>query len=312
MRGPGYFHDPTPHKLIYYTSSGSEHDGAADMDEDSPSLSDLVDCFLEESYSYQDDDDNAETDRSAASDNSESVERVINSVIIDSSDDHELRQLVAPAKGDQYRSLLTSQVQLALEMFQFRGAENVSRQQQVVLRGVMSHLRSLAHDAAVCKTKWNASASGSLVSGSYEFIDVVVDSSSTSSTSTPQLRYLVDLHFASKFEIARPTEAYARLLNLLPGAAFVGTEEELRRVVKLMSDAAKRSLKSRELHLPPWRKNRYMHMKWFGPYRRTINSVPAAGGGRWRAERTAVGFDLQVYDGGVNGGQHHMTASTFN
>ncbi|MCI73913.1 hypothetical protein A2U01_0095177, partial [Trifolium medium] len=32
-------------------------------------------------------------------------------------------------------------------------------------------------------------------------------------------------------------------------------------------------LRSGGLSIPPWRKNRYMQNKWFGPYRRTTNTV---------------------------------------
>uniref|UniRef100_A0A7N0UGU8 Uncharacterized protein n=1 Tax=Kalanchoe fedtschenkoi TaxID=63787 RepID=A0A7N0UGU8_KALFE len=295
----GYY--PEQQKLSYYTSSGSEHDGAADIDGDSLSLSDLVDCFLEESCQEK----NEDGECSATSDDTESTRR-LNSVTVDLSDDdsfQELHRVFIADRGDQYRDLLVSGVQHALEMLQFQFRGLGSCRQQVVLRGVMSRLRSLGHNAAVCKTKWDASTSGGLVSGGHEFIDVLVDSSEEDSTGQ-QLRYFIDLDFAAKFEIARPTEAYKRLLNFLPGGTFVGKEAQLRKVVKLMSDAAKRSLKSRGLHLPPWRKNRYMQMKWFGPYRRTVNALPGVGcggDGKWRVEcRAVMGFDPVCH--GVSGG----------
>ncbi|KAK8979770.1 hypothetical protein V6N11_065973 [Hibiscus sabdariffa] len=135
-------------------------------------------------------------------------------------------------------------------------------------RNVMAYLREVGHNAAICKTKW--SSSGGLTAGNYEFIDVV-----QSVSPTWQIRYFVDLDFTSEFEIARPTGEYSRLLHHLP-RVFVGKDEELKRTVKVMSEWVKKSLKSKELTLPPWRKNRYMQNKWFGPYRRTANSNPSS------------------------------------
>lgn len=131
----------------------------------------------------------------------------------------------------------------------------------------MTFLRELGHNAAICKAKWNSS--GGLVAGNYEFIDVV-----QSNSYKLQNRYFIDLDFASEFEIARPTNAYARLLEYLP-RVFVGKGEELKSIIKVTSQAAKKSLKTKNLTLPPWRKNRYTQNKWFGPYKRTVNPSPA-------------------------------------
>ncbi|KAL0436697.1 UNVERIFIED_CONTAM: hypothetical protein Sradi_0377600 [Sesamum radiatum] len=113
-------------------------------------------------------------------------------------------------------------------------------------RNVMAYLRNCGYNAAVCKTKWESS--GGLAAGNYEFIDVLRKEYST--------RYFVDLDFASEFEIARPTNSYERLLQHVP-RVFIGTSEDLKQILKLVSDSARRSLKSRGLHLPPWRKNRF-------------------------------------------------------
>ncbi|KAL9667857.1 hypothetical protein QQ045_002226 [Rhodiola kirilowii] len=269
----------------YYTSSGSEHDGG----EESPSLSDLVDCFIEESCSDDYKNNNNDAEEEEVDDKYESSERVDS---VSRGLYEELHRLVSD-KEDQYRNALLSQVYSALETLQ------LNLNHQMALRGVVSHLRSLGYNAAVCKTKWDTSSSGGLVSGSHEFIDVVVTNSSSSSSSSHVIRYVIELDLASKFEIARPTESYKRLLSLLHGAAFVSKEMEMKKIVKVMSEAAKRSLKRREMYLPPWRKNRYMQMMWFGPYKRTTNAFPAAalpgrngGGGMWKAEFIrAVGFN---------------------
>ncbi|KAL0389894.1 UNVERIFIED_CONTAM: hypothetical protein Scaly_0346500 [Sesamum calycinum] len=155
------------------------------------------------------------------------------------------------------------------------------------------------YNAAICKTKWESS--GGLTAGNYEFIDVLRKDSST--------RYLVDLDFASEFEIARPTNSYDRLLECMP-RVFVGKSEDLKQILKAMSDAAKRSLKSRGLHLPPWRKHRFMQNKWLGSYRRTGNVFPASLSSPCPANRSytvecrTVGFDTAV-----NGGRLFVPAT---
>uniref|UniRef100_A0A6N2LKD4 Uncharacterized protein n=1 Tax=Salix viminalis TaxID=40686 RepID=A0A6N2LKD4_SALVM len=218
------------------SSSGSEH--SADHD-DSPCLSGLVHGFLEE----EDSDFAHESFNGHGSDS----ERV--GLVIDCTDFVE--DMIRSSSNDSYRNLLFFHVSKAME-----GFSCLRNQRPVLRRKVMSSLRELGHNAAICKTKWESSGGG-LTAGSYEFIDVVLQLKSPSL----QSRYVVDLDFASQFEIARPTSQQ---------------NEDLKTIVKSISDAARRSLKSGELYLPPWRKNRYMQNKWFGPYRRTVNPLPAS------------------------------------
>ncbi|KAJ6708113.1 IMPORT ATP-BINDING PROTEIN putative (DUF506)-RELATED [Salix viminalis] len=232
------------------SSSGSEH--SADHD-DSPCLSGLVHGFLEE----EDSDFAHESTNGHGSDS----ERV--GLVIDCTDFVE--DTIRSSSNDSYRNLLFFHVSKAME-----GFSCLRNQRPVLRRKVMSSLRELGHNAAICKTKWESSGGG-LTAGSYELIDVVLQLKSPSSL---QSRYVVDLDFASQFEIARPTSQYLKLLHHLP-RVFVGKSEDLKTIVKSISDAARRSLKSGELYLPPWRKNRYMQNKWFGPYRRTVNPLPA-------------------------------------
>lgn len=291
------------HEILHYASSGSEHEGARESDRvselsETRSLSDLVECFLEDSW---DDEIVVEEDvHEACRVRTESTQRSDSVACVEMS-------RILSDKND-YRNLLVSQVHQAIELsFCYVSLQTVSfhEQQTLILRSVMTHLRSLGHNAAICKTKWDTSKSGGLVSGSHEFIDILT----TTTKCSNQKRYIIELDLASKFEIVRPTESYERLITLLPKSAVVATEDEMKRIVKLMSDEAKKSLKSRELHLPPWRKNRYMQMKWFGPYKRTTNALPGGarsglgggsdGDGRWNVECRAVGFEPVC--NGVNG-----------
>ncbi|KAM0935817.1 hypothetical protein DsansV1_C27g0196851 [Dioscorea sansibarensis] len=127
----------------------------------------------------------------------------------------------------------------------------------------MGRLREWGYNAGVCTTRWESS--GGLTAGSYEYVDVVVGE---------KLRYIVDLDFKAEFEIARATTEYEKVVRELP-KVMVAAPEELRRVVRVVAEAARRSMKSKGLHVPPWRKGRYVVAKWTGPYRRTVN----AGGG---------------------------------
>ncbi|XVF81257.1 hypothetical protein PTKIN_Ptkin15bG0141400 [Pterospermum kingtungense] len=231
-------------------SSGSEHSAGED---DSPCLSELVHSFLEEDHDAGEqtgyDPDSERIDSSL--DTTESLEILIESTSLNNT--------------DCCRNLLMAHVLKAMEMLSFFETDKA-----VFRRNVMAYLRQVGHNAAICKTKW--SSSGGLTAGTYEFIDVV-----QSPSSTCQNRYFIDLDFASEFEIARPTSEYTKMLKHLP-RVFVGKNEELKRIVKVMSDSARKSLKSNELSLPPWRKNRYMQNKWFGPYRRTTNQTPSSSG----------------------------------
>ncbi|EOX93796.1 Sulfate/thiosulfate import ATP-binding protein cysA, putative [Theobroma cacao] len=234
---------------VSYVSSGSEHSAAA-AEDDSPCLSELVHSFLEddkdaaEQTGYNSDPDRVDSNL----DTTVSIEIIIKSSAFDN--------------ADSYRNLLMAHVLKAMEMLSFFKTDT-----SIFRRKIMAYLREIGHNAAICKTKW--SSSGGLTAGNYEFIDVL-----QSVSSTWQNRYFIDLDFASEFEIARPTSEYSRLLQYLP-RVFVGKNEELKKIVKVMSDSAKRSLKSKELSLPPWRKNRYMQNKWFGSYRRTTNQISA-------------------------------------
>ncbi|KAK6238826.1 hypothetical protein QUC31_004295 [Theobroma cacao] len=235
---------------VSYVSSGSEHSAAA-AEDDSPCLSELVHSFLEddkdaaEQTGYNSDPDRVDSNL----DTTVSIEIIIKSSAFDN--------------ADSYRNLLMAHVLKAMEMLSFFKTDT-----SIFRRKIMAYLREIGHNAAICKTKW--SSSGGLTAGNYEFIDVL-----QSVSSTWQNRYFIDLDFASEFEIARPTSEYSRLLQYLP-RVFVGKNEELKKIVKVMSDSAKRSLKSKELSLPPWRKNRYMQNKWFGSYRRTTNQISAS------------------------------------
>ncbi|CAA6667937.1 unnamed protein product [Spirodela intermedia] len=131
-------------------------------------------------------------------------------------------------------------------------------------RPVMMFLREMGYDAGLCNTA--ACESGC---AGYTYIDVLA---STTAPPAIQKRYIVD--------------EYERLLRELP-PVFVGTALELRRLLEILADAARRSLRSREMYLPPWRRSRYILAKWLDPHRRSVGPrLPPPG---WWRRRSCAG-----------------------
>ncbi|KAJ8749449.1 hypothetical protein K2173_025644 [Erythroxylum novogranatense] len=120
---------------------------------------------------------------------------------------------------------------------------------------VTDGLLALGYDASVCKSRWERTPS--YPAGEYEYIDVVINGE----------RLLIDVDFRSEFEIARSTKAYKSLLQILP-YIFVGNADRLQKIIAIVSEAAKQSLKKKDMHIPPWRKADYVKAKWLSPYTR--------------------------------------------
>lgn len=131
-----------------------------------------------------------------------------------------------------------------------------------VKRFIVKHLKVAGYDAAVCKSKWLSS--GRVPGGEYEYIDVVFDDDSV------EERLIVDVDFQAQFEIARPTQQYEAALKVLP-VVYVGSASRLQRILEIMSEAAKESLKQSDMHLPPWRTLDYMSSKWLSTFERKVD-----------------------------------------
>ncbi|XP_073392012.1 uncharacterized protein [Physcomitrium patens] len=146
-----------------------------------------------------------------------------------------------------------------------------------IKRLVVKHLKMASYSASVCKSKWLSS--GRVPGGEYEYIDVVFEGTD---------RLIVDIHFQTQFEIARPTSQYSAALMSLP-TVFVGTIAKLEQVLRLMSEAAKVSLVQNDMHLPPWRTLDYMRVKWLSDYE-TLAPTPYRGSARlqWRDKRSSA------------------------
>ncbi|XP_062214328.1 uncharacterized protein LOC133915256 isoform X1 [Phragmites australis] len=149
-------------------------------------------------------------------------------------------------------------------------------------RALADGLRALGYDAAVCKSRWEKTPTypagtqavrfkryplcvrplltagvESICAGEHEYIDAVVGAE--------DVRLIVEVDFRSQFELARSTKAYRAALQVLP-PLFAGTPDRLGKIVSVVAEAARQSLKKKGLHFPPWRKPEYMRAKWLSPH----------------------------------------------
>ncbi|KAL3742238.1 hypothetical protein ACJRO7_017686 [Eucalyptus globulus] len=241
-------------------SSGSEHSAPSESFAD---LSDLVTSFMEREgrveVGEEDDDNDEKLSKEECEGNnfddcwSDSDE---------SSARETLEEIFArDYNGDEVKAKIGSEVELAHE---FIGRDRVNMSSHDFKRRLMARLRDRGFDAGLCKSKWEKT--GRIPAGDYHYVDVNVNNT----------RYIAEVSLAEEFEIARPTDRITSLLKSFP-PIFVGQPEELKQVVRIMSTAIRRSLKKRDLLVPPWRKNGYMQNKWFGSYKRTTNRVSEAG-----------------------------------
>ena len=99
----------------------------------------------------------------------------------------------------------------------------------------------------------------------HEYVDIRLESTDCK----PYRRVVVDISFRQQFEIAKPTPTYQRMVNMLPDTYIGHGGTALQRLVCLMCNAAKVSLESHGMAVPPWRKLAFMHAKWFAPHSRS-------------------------------------------
>ncbi|EFJ09272.1 hypothetical protein SELMODRAFT_428171 [Selaginella moellendorffii] len=230
-------------------SSGSQHDETAS----SLFLNRIVDEFLEEeadggSIDHQDHTvaagENHHEDHSNADPEELKLPELENLLV--KQNDGEIELLAADARRSRDQ------------------AAKLNLQGAALQRSVMSKLRGMGYNAAVCKSRWKATRT--IPEGHYSFIDVLLH---------PRKRVFIDTEFSMQFVIARPSQSYAATLSKVP-RLFIGTSETLHRLILLTSRAMKQSLKSQGLAIPPWRQEDYLKAKWFSTYRRTTNPKFAA------------------------------------
>ncbi|KAL0537153.1 hypothetical protein IC582_026123 [Cucumis melo] len=155
---------------------------------------------------------------------------------------------------------------------------------ECVQREVCNNLRNAGYNCAVCKSKWKSSPE--IPSGEHCYLEVVDDCN-------PNDRVIIELNFRAEFEIAIASEKYKRLVRRLP-EVFIGKEEKLRELTRIMCNAAEKCMKEKKVHLGPWRKYRYMQAKWLGKCERTAPAPLPVGfsGPPPKARASMLTYDL--------------------
>lgn len=179
-------------------------------------------------------------------------------------DASELLKGLVPCASVEERNLLADASKIVES-----NKSRIGKGKENCVKFVYENLVNLGYDAAICKSKWDKTAT--IPAGEYEYIDVSINSD----------RFILDVDFKSEFEIARSTKNYRSILQSLP-VLFVGKSDRIEKIVAIISDAAKQSLKKKGLSFPPWRKVDYMKSKWLAPYERltavksdgNVNSAP--------------------------------------
>lgn len=129
------------------------------------------------------------------------------------------------------------------------------RKDNVCRKTIVESLVAMGYDASICQSRWEKSPQVS--AGDYEYIDVIFEGD----------RLIIDIEFRSEFEIARSTKTYKSVLQALPNT-FVGKSDRLQKIISIVSEAAKQSLKKKGMPVPPWRQPEYVKAKWLSPYTR--------------------------------------------
>jgi uncharacterized protein (TIGR01615 family) len=244
------------------TSSGSDHDASA-------CLSGLVQAFLETEAGAAEEGAGPPPKEYDSDDGGDGSERAAAAAAAS------VRELLdPPAEEDVFRIRLAAAVASAVQ------AEAALRAHGPAFRrAVVRRLRGAGYDAGVCKSRWEAS--GGITAGTYEYVDVVVAPAAARAGGGARARYIVDADFRAGLEVARATPEYAAVVAAVPASVVVAREESVGRAVRVASDSARRSLRAHGLHVPPWRKTRYMLAKWLGPYKRSTTTTatsPSAAG----------------------------------
>ncbi|WZZ69313.1 hypothetical protein YC2023_080683 [Brassica napus] len=147
-----------------------------------------------------------------------------------------------------------------------------------VMKKIVSKLRSDGYnDVSIYRTSWDSSFDRRegcsrmfKCKRKYEYIEVMVATGRGGDDRSKMKRLIVDLDFKSQFELAKQTEGYKDVTQMLP-TVFVATEERLKRVVSLVSGEMTQSMKKEGMSRPPWRTTRYMLAKWL-PEKRVSGS----------------------------------------
>ncbi|KAJ7949763.1 Protein of unknown function (DUF506) [Quillaja saponaria] len=121
-------------------------------------------------------------------------------------------------------------------------------------RGVVTLLCDKGFRAILRTSKWRNTRK--LPGGSHEYIEVIA----STSIKKKQIPYLIELEFRDQFQMVRASDEYQKLITQLP-EFYIGKPDYLTAIVRIVCDAAKRSMEEKKIHMGPWRKSGFMQMK---------------------------------------------------
>ncbi|PWA80640.1 hypothetical protein CTI12_AA194260 [Artemisia annua] len=131
---------------------------------------------------------------------------------------------------------------------------------------ICNRLQNSGYNSAICKSKWKSSLD--IPAGEHTFVDVIDNSNSKKG----EVRVVIELELRGQFSMKKGSEEYNSLVCKLP-EVFVGKFDRLQTLVKILSNAAKKCMKEKKMHLGPWRKERYMQAKWLRVTERTTTTT---------------------------------------
>merc|ERR1712183_93353 len=124
-------------------------------------------------------------------------------------------------------------------------------------QGVVTLLCERGFRATLCTSRWRHTKK--FPGGSHEYIEVIASTPSRKK----QITFLIELEFRDQFKIAKACDEYHNLTSQLP-EYYIGKPDYLNAILRVMCDAANRSMKEKKIHMGPWRKRSFMQMKWSG------------------------------------------------
>ncbi|CAM0944496.1 unnamed protein product [Alopecurus aequalis] len=200
-----------------------------------------------------------------------------------------LRAALADATADAVASRIRAEAERGV----VDAGPNVFAGGEGVRKRVAERLRARGFDAGVCRSSWERSSSSP--AGSHEYVDVVL------SLGLLPSRYIVEVNVAAEFETARPSAEYQELLLALP-PVLVARPETFKEVAAVMCAAAAESIRGAGMHVPPWRRARYVQAKWSGKYKRVAAPLAVSTGAPREGSSSATAADARRRRGVPSGG----------
>lgn len=130
---------------------------------------------------------------------------------------------------------------------------------------LLQNLSQKGFNASLCTSKWKNTRK--IPGGTHEYIEVTAATATTSKANSTSLGrkkpilLLIELEFKDQFKIAKACQQYNSLVSQLPDI-FIGKLDCLSTIIRILCNAAKRSMKDKRIYMGPWRKRGFMEMKW--------------------------------------------------